>query len=385
MKKILIFLMTVMCFLAFTNHRKIDAIAEETISLNGDKCLVMEVTSGRILYSSNEHHKSYPASMTKMMGMYLVLEAIEEGKISFDDDVVCSDYASSMGGTQIYLEPGEKMKVEDLFKAVAINSANDAIVCLVEYLFGDNTLFVEAMNKKAKELKMENTNFTNATGFDDESHYTTPYDMALIGRELVLKYPKVLEYSCLSEDYIQGERKEQFWLVNTNKLLKHCEGMDGLKTGYTSKAGYNLTSTVKRNGIRVLSVVMNEKSIQERSQDTIRLVNYAFSKLKIERIYTQGELVGKYQFPNSLNKEINIYLKDNVDVVMHKDDDYSLVKSTIIITNTSLPFKENDVVGYLEIELPSKEKLTFDIVVKEEVEKKTFIKIWINNIIKWIV
>lgn len=385
MKKILIFLMTVMCLFAFKNHRKIDVIAEETISLNGDKCLIMEVTSGRILYSSNEHHKSYPASMTKMMGMYLVLEAIKEGKISFNDDVVCSPYASSMGGTQIYLEPGEVMKVEDLFKAVAINSANDAIVCLGEYIFGDNSLFVEAMNKRAKELGMNNTNFVNATGFDDENHYTTPYDMGIIGRHLVLEYPEVLNYSSLVEDYIQGNRNEQFWLVNTNKLLKHCDGMDGLKTGYTSKAGYNLTSTVKRNGIRVLSVVMNEKSIQERSQDTIRLVNYAFSKLKIERVFTKDQLIGHYQFPNSINKEVDLYLKEDVDIVLLHDEKMEEITTRIIITNDNLPFKENDEVGYLEIELPNKELIKKPIIVKEEVEKKTFWKIWVSNIIKWIV
>ena len=236
MKKILILLMILFCnIISLFKYSKVSA--EETLSLNGDKCLVMEVTTGRILYASNEHSKAYPASMTKMMGMYLVLEAINNNKLSFDEMVTCSSFASSMGGTQIFLEEGEQMSVNDLFKAVAINSANDAIVCLGEHLFGSNDAFVDKMNKKAKELKMENTNFVNATGFDDENHYTTPYDMGIIARRLVLDYQEVLEYSSLTEDYIKGNRDEEFWLVNTNKLLKHCDGMDGLKTGYTSKAG----------------------------------------------------------------------------------------------------------------------------------------------------
>lgn len=173
MKKILILIIAFICLITFNNGNKTNVIAEENINLNGDKCIVLEVSTGKVLYASNEHTKAFPASMTKMMGMYLVLESIHEGKIDFDDEVTCSEYASSMGGTQIYLEPGEQMKVEELFKAVAINSANDAIVCLGEYIFGDNDSFINAMNKKAKELKMNNTNFVNATGFDDESHYTT--------------------------------------------------------------------------------------------------------------------------------------------------------------------------------------------------------------------
>lgn len=385
MKKILILIIAFICFITFNNGNKTNVIAEENINLNGDKCIVLEVSTGKVLYASNEHTKAFPASMTKMMGMYLVMESIHEGKIDFDDEVTCSEYASSMGGTQIYLEPGEQMKVEDLFKAVAINSANDAIVCLGEYIFGDNDSFINAMNKKAKELKMNNTNFVNATGFDDESHYTTPYDMALIGRHLVLDYPEVLSYSSLAEDYIKGNRNEEFWLVNTNKLLKHCNGMDGLKTGYTSKAGYNLTATVKRNGIRVISVVMNEKSIQERSQDTIRLVNYAFSKLKIERLFSKDQIIGTYQFPNSMSLDTNIYLKDDVDIVLGSEDDINSIKTTIVITNIKLPLNQGDIVGKLEVKYSTGETIYFDLIVKDGVEKTSFIKIWINNIIKWIV
>lgn len=381
MKKILILLMILFCnIISLFKYSKVSA--EETLSLNGDKCLVMEVTTGRILYSSNEHSKAYPASMTKMMGMYLVLEAINNDKLSFDEMVTCSSFASSMGGTQIFLEEGEQMSVKDLFKAVAINSANDAIVCLGEHLFGSNEAFVDKMNKKAKELKMDNTNFVNATGFDDENHYTTPYDMGIIARRLVLDYQEVLEYSSLVEDYIKGNRKEEFWLVNTNKLLKHCDGMDGLKTGYTTKAGYNLASTVKRNGIRVISVVMNEKSIQERSQDTIRLVNYAFSKLKIERLFSKDDVLAKHVFENSMGKEVDLYLNENVDIVHLDDEDINDFTYQIKINDVKLPLEENDIVGYLEIKINDNCYLIYELITKERIEKKTFFKIWWNNIVK---
>lgn len=368
-------------FSSFNNRR---VYAEETLSLNGNKALVMEVNSGRILYASNENEKAYPASMTKMMGMYLVMEAIKENKITMEDNVTCSSIASSMGGTQIYLEEGEVMKVEDLFKAVAINSANDAIVCLGEYIFGSNENFIKEMNNKAKELGMNNTHFNNATGFDDENHYSTTFDMGIIGRSLVKDYPEVLKYSSLTEDYIKGNRNEEFWLVNTNKLLKHCEGMDGLKTGYTSKAGYNLTSTVKRNGIRILTVVMNEKSIQERSQDTIKLVNYAFSKLKIERLLNKGDVVGKYIFPNSMGDEVEICLKEDVDVVLLKEEDVSSLKLNMKIDDVKLPLQKDDIVGYLEVVDNEGNIFIFSVTVNENVEKKSFIKVWFKNILRWV-
>ncbi|MBE6142701.1 MAG: D-alanyl-D-alanine carboxypeptidase [Erysipelotrichaceae bacterium] len=384
MKKILILLMILFCnIISLFKYSKVSA--EETLSLNGDKSLVMEVTTGRILYASNEHSKAYPASMTKMMGMYLVLEAINNNKLSFEDMVTCSSFASSMGGTQIFLEEGEQMSVNDLFKAVAINSANDAIVCLGEHLFGSNEAFVDKMNKKAKELKMENTNFVNATGFDDENHYTTPYDMGIIARRLVLDYQEVLEYSSLTEDYIKGNRNEEFWLVNTNKLLKHCDGMDGLKTGYTSKAGYNLASTVKRNGIRVISVVMNEKSIQERSQDTIKLVNYAFSKLKVDRLFSKDDILSKYIFENSMGKEVDLYLNENVDIVHLENEDIKDFNYRIELLDNKLPLKENDIVGKLVVEISENCYLHYDLIIKEKVEKMNLFKLWINNIIKSIV
>ena len=158
-----------------------------------------------------------------------------------------------------------------------------------------------------------------------------------------------------------------------------------IKTGYTSKAGYNLTATVKRNGIRVISVVMNEKSIQERSQDTIRLVNYAFSKLKIERLFSKDQVIGTYQFPNSMSLDTNIYLKDDVDIVLGSEDDINSIKTTIVITNIKLPLNQGDIVGKLEVKYSTGETIYFDLIVKDDVEKTSFIKIWINNIIKWIV
>ena len=232
MKKYVFFLLLILILNLFNfNSYHLVNGEENTLELNCSSYCLMEPLSKTVIASNNEHKKLYPASMTKMMGLYLILEAIDNNEISLADEVMVSKFASSMGGTQIFLEENEKMSVEDLFKSVAINSANDAIVALGEHLCASNNLFVERMNKKAKEFGMNDTNFVNATGFDDENHYTSAYDMALLGSYLVGFGDKILKYSSMQEGYIRENSSSPFWLVNTNKLLKYYNGMDGLKTG----------------------------------------------------------------------------------------------------------------------------------------------------------
>ena len=207
---------------------KENVVKADEIDLNATSAVLMEPISKEVIYSKNPHEKLYPASMTKMMGLYLILEAVDNNKISFDDEVIVSSYASSMGGTQIFLEENERMSLNDLFKSVAINSANDAIVAMGEYLASSNEKFVEMMNQKAQEFNMKDTHFVNATGFDDPNHYTSAYDMALLGSHLVEFNEKILKYTSMQEGYVRENTQEPFWLVNTNKLLKYYEGLDGL-------------------------------------------------------------------------------------------------------------------------------------------------------------
>ena len=355
-------------------------VAEEHLELNTKHYVLIEPISKQVILQSNPHDKLYPASMTKMMGMLLIMEAIEKGKISFDDQVTCSEYASSMGGTQIFLEPGEVMSVEDLFKSVAINSANDAIVCLGEYLEGTNDNFVKKMNQKAKEIGMKNTSFKNATGLDDKEHYSSCYDMALLASEL-LKYDNiVLKYSSLKEEYIRQDSSSPFWLVNTNKLLGHYEGLDGLKTGFTSQAGYNLTATAKRNGVRLVSVVMNEETIQKRSQDTCSLLNYGFSLLKNETIFTNEEVICNYSIKNSLNKEIGVKVKENVSVILNKDESKDNLKIELIMNKIEAPIEEDEEVGCIKITTTSNRTYVFKVYSTCKVEKISFGQIFSNNL-----
>lgn len=378
MKKILFLMLSFI--LIFNGFNKKNIVKADELDLFSTSVCLMEPISKRVIYSKNPHQKLYPASMTKMMGLYLILEAVENKKISFDDEVIVSSYASSMGGTQIFLEENEKMKVQDLFKAVAINSSNDAIVALGEYLASSNDNFVKMMNDKAKQFNMNDTHFNNATGFDDPEHYTSSYDMALLGSYLVGFEDKILKYSSMQEGYVRENTSKPFWLVNTNKLLKYYEGMDGLKTGFTSKAGYNLTATAKRNGVRIVSTVMNLDTIAHRSQDTIKLLDYGFSKLKAISLYSKDDVVSTFEIDASLNKYLITSCKQEIKIILNKEDDENDLLINAVLEKEA-PYNENELVGYLEIKTPSGAIFKYNLYALNSVSKPNFIT-YLLNILK---
>ncbi len=378
MKKFLFLILSFI--LIFNGFNKKNIVKADELDLFSTSVCLMEPISKRVIYSKNPHQKLYPASMTKMMGLYLILEAVENKKISFDDEVIVSSYASSMGGTQIFLEENEKMKVQDLFKAVAINSSNDAIVALGEYLASSNDNFVKMMNDKAKQFNMNDTHFNNATGFDDPEHYTSSYDMALLGSYLVGFEDKILKYSSMQEGYVRENTSKPFWLVNTNKLLKYYEGMDGLKTGFTSKAGYNLTATAKRNGVRIVSTVMNLDTIAHRSQDTIKLLDYGFSKLKAISLYSKDDVVSTFEIDASLNKYLITSCKQEIKIILNKEDDENDLLINAVLEKEA-PYIENELVGYLEIKTPSGAIFKYNLYALNSVSKPNFIT-YLLNILK---
>ena len=242
---------------------------EVELAKNSETAILIEATTGKILFEKDKDKKMAPASMTKIMTMLLTMEALESGKISLDEDVLISENAQKMGGTQIYVEAGSNVKVEDLIKGIGIASANDAAVALAEKLGGAVENFIKMMNEKAKELGCKNTNFVNVHGLDDDNHLTTARDMSIMAREL-LKHEEILNYTSIYEEFLNKPDGTRTWMVNTNKLIKYYNGLDGLKTGFTKKAGYCLTATAKRNGMRLISVVMNEATTEDRSNDTIK-------------------------------------------------------------------------------------------------------------------
>ena len=354
------------------------------LALNSSSAILIEPNSKRIIYEENKDEKHYPASMTKMMGMYIVLDNIQKGNLKWNDMVTASEYASSMGGTQIFLEPNEQMSVEDLFKSVCINSANDAITALGEHIAGSTPAFVSLMNKTAKQLGMNNTNFVNPTGFDDENHYTTPYDMALVASELVKFNEDLFRFTRLKEDYVRKDSSNPFWLVNTNKMLGHFDGLDGLKTGFTSKANYNLTATAKRNGVRLISVVMNVDTIAHRSQDTATLLNYGFNKMTAIKVFEKNDIITYINFNNSLNTKTPVIVKEDVVVVTNKEVTKEDLKAEIEITILEAPLKKGDCVGYLTIIDKDNIKHTYRIYVDEEVSKANFFDYLFKNFLEFL-
>ena len=357
---------------------KENVVKADEIDLNAASAVLMEPISKEVIYSKNPHEKLYPASMTKMMGLYLILEAVDNNKISFDDEVIVSSYASSMGGTQIFLEENEKMSLNDLFKSVAINSANDAIVAMGEYLASSNEKFVEMMNQKAQEFNMKDTHFVNATGFDDPNHYTSAYDMALLGSHLVEFDEKILKYTSMQEGYVRENTKEPFWLVNTNKLLKYYEGLDGLKTGYTKNAGYNLTATAKRNGVRLVSTVMHLDTIAHRSQDTIRLLDYGFSKLKAVSLFNKDDVVSSFVIDETLKKYLNVCVKQEVKLIIEKNENIDDIKIKAVLEKNLDKYDLGEEVGYLEIITPSNKIFKYKIYASNEVKGINFFMYLIN-------
>lgn len=356
MKKILILLLLLLPYSVF---------ADELIP-NAKSGILMEVNSGKILFEKDKDMKLSVASMTKMMAQIIIMEEIEKGKIHWDDVVTASKNASSMGGSQIYLETGEKMTVEDLMKGISVASGNDATVAMAEYIAGTEEKFVRRMNKKAKELGLKNTHFMNCTGLDEKDHYSSSYDMAVIARELVINHPDILKFSSIYEDYLRENTDHKFWLVNTNKLVSQYEGTDGLKTGHTDDAGYCLAATAKRDNLRLIAIVLGESDSKIRNQETMGLLDYGFSNVKVKELKKKGEFIKKMYFEKADKKEVDVILKDSLTVIEEAGDKGNY-QYKVMLNDINLPIGKNTLVGKILVFNHSTEVSSQDLVLSEDV------------------
>lgn len=322
--------------------------AEELkLAPNAASSVLLEASTKQVLYSSKENEKLYPASTTKIMTMILMFEAINKGTLKWDDVLTCSAYAASMGGSQVYLEEGEKMSVSDLFKAISIASANDACVMVGERIAGSNDGFVKMMNEKAKELNLVNTHFVNATGLHDDNHYTCALDLGLMASYLIeIGGDKLFATTSLYDSYIREDTAQKFWLVNTNKLLKSYEGCDGLKTGYTKEAGYCIVSTAKRNGLRLIAVVMKESEPKVRNQEVSQLLDYGFSLYENVTLFKQGEVIEKLKISNARVETIDVVSKEDVVYVKDKSS-ADEVTYEMNYVDLVAPIQKGDTIGHL--------------------------------------
>lgn len=346
---------------------------------DGKSAILIEASTGKILYEKNSHERYAPASMTKIMSMILIMEEIEKGNLKWNDTLVASEYAASMGGSQIFLQPNEKMSVKDLFKAVAIGSANDATVVFAEKIAGTEEKFVEKMNKKAKELGLKDTNFKNAVGLDEANHYSSAYDMAMMAKELV-KYEKIFEFTTIYEDYLRQNTDNKFWLVNTNKLIKTYDGADGLKTGYTTEAGYCLTATAYRNNMRLIGTIMGAKESKTRNTNMATLLDYGFNLYEMQVEVKEGEVVSKKKSSKAENEVIEIVPKEDASVLVEKGEEKEALNYEMNLDKIKLPIKKGDKIGVLKLKDGNKVISTVDLTVKEDVEKASILELYKRSI-----
>ena len=365
MKKIIIFIFLFLCIF------KIDYVnAQINLDLKSKSAIMIEESSKKILYEKNAHEKMAPASMTKIMTLLLVAEAIEDNRLSLDKEVIASEYAVSMGGSQVYLEANSKYKVSELIKAVGIGSANDAAVVLAEVLGGTVENFVAMMNNKVKELGLKNTNFKNPHGLDEANHYSTAYDMAIIASELV-KYDFILDVTSTYEDNFMHPNGKSIWLVNTNSLIRFYEGVDGLKTGFTEEAGYCLTATKKNGEMRILTVTMNAETKEDRNSDTVKLMESAFSMYNVKKIIDKSKSLGKVFVDKSSQKYVDYYLQDDAKLLLSNDLRDVEYDYKINLDKLSAPLKSGEVIGKLKLTY-NNDKVEYNIIVNEDVKKANF-------------
>lgn len=373
MKKILLI------FIAFIFL--ISNVHAENITKYSQSAVLMEKSTGKILYELDSTKENPPASMTKIMSMILVMDQIKAGKLAFNDKVVISENASSMGGSQVYLNTNETYKVEELLKSVAIASANDAVVALAEKTYGSVKKFVEKMNQKCKEIGCKNTNFVNPHGLDAEGHYSSSYDMALMARYLITNHEDILKFTSIYEDYLHRPDGSQTWLVNTNKLVRFYDNVDGLKTGFTEGAGYCLTATAKRGEMRLISVVMGVDTIDNRTSDTVKLLNYGFNTYKLETIYKKGKVIDKVKVEKGKKDFVEIVLMNDATELLSNEEDKKNYMINIELKKIVAPIKKGTIVG--EAEIIDSEGNVIDIeqiTVKEDVKKANYFDYFKRNL-----
>ncbi len=343
-------------------------VKAEDLTPNSESAILLEVSTGKVIYEKNANQKLAPASMTKVMSMLLIMEAVDSGKLSFEDEVVISDNASSMGGSQIFLQTGEKYKVQELLKGIAIASGNDAVVAMAEKVSGSVSSFVDAMNEKATSLGLTNTHFDNPHGLESENHYTTARDMSVMALEL-LKHEKILEFTSIYEDYLKKPDGSSVWLVNTNRLVRFYEGVDGLKTGFTNQAGYCITTTARRGDMRLLSVVMKAETSDLRSKDTVSMLNYGFNTYKLDVLLKKEEKIGEVTIEKGKKEKVDVYLEQDVTILSKVSDNKEVFDYNLVVENIMAPLKNNSKVGYLEVmDKEGNIVKEVDVVVTEDIE-----------------
>ncbi|WP_096153637.1 MULTISPECIES: D-alanyl-D-alanine carboxypeptidase family protein [Bacillus] len=346
MKKFVIAIVSfVFALSAYTN---VTFAQEQTVELasNARSAILIERDTGQVLYEKNGNEKLPPASMTKIMTMLLIMEAIDKGELTWDEKIRTSEHAASMGGSQIFLEAGEEMTTDEMLRGIAIASGNDASVAMAERLAGSEEAFVQMMNNRSEELGLKNTKFQNPTGLPAKEHYSTANDMALIAKELLKFDDAITKYTGQYEDYLREDTDKKFWLVNTNRLVKFYPGVDGVKTGFTQEAKYCLTATAKKDDMRVIAVVFGAPTPKDRNAQITKMLDYAFSQYKTHPMFERNQTVAKVKVSKGAEKEIDAVTSEPISVLTKKGENIDdVVQEVKLNTSLKAPVKKGDVVG----------------------------------------
>lgn len=368
-KKMICLIIVSLMFFCSMHHVEAVSLAKEATG-----AILMDCDSGQILFSKNETKKLYPASTTKIMTMILLFEAIHQKTLKWNDVLTCSQYAASMGGSQVYLEENEKMTVQELLKCIAIASANDACVVVGEAIGGSHEEFVKMMNQKAKELKLVNTHFVNCTGLHDANHYTCALDLAKMAQYLMkIGQQKLLSITSLYDSYIREDTQKKFWLVNTNKLLKQYEGVDGLKTGYTKEAGYCIVTTCQRKQLRFIGVLMNESEPKVRNSEMIEMMNFGFSNYSQKVLYKKDDIIDQITIKNMFDQKVNVITKKDIHYLQYRGDQ-NKIKTKIKYNELALPINSNEAIGQLSLLREGIEIGRYPLYSQKSIKKMSFIQ-----------
>lgn len=353
----------------------------ELNNLTARSIVLMDATNGTIIFERGGDVQVPLASITKVMSMMIVMDEIKNNSLSMDDIVKTSPHAASMGGSQVYLKEGEEFTVREMLKAVAIHSANDCTVALAEKVAGSESTFVDRMNEKVEQLGMYNTHFLDCTGLTDEGHYSTAYDIAIMSQEMVTKHPEILEFTSIWHDTF---RNGKFSLDNTNKLVSTYQGLDGLKTGFTTKAGYCLAATAKRGGLRLISVVLGTDTTNKRFEETKKLLDYGFANIELYNANKKGEIVKRVDVKKGVDKYVNAVYGEDINLTILKRDRNRIERNVIVAQDIIAPIKGGDVIGVVEYKKDNEIIAKENIVAKEGVKKASFIKLIFRAILRWL-
>ena len=343
-----------------------DITDNNSLNLESASAILIEQSSGRILYAHNIHEQLRPASVTKVMSILLIMEAIDSGKISLTDSVPCSENAASMGGSQIWLDTTETLTVDEMLKAICVNSANDCVVAMAEYIAGSEEAFVQMMNDKAYELGMSDTTFKNCHGLDEDGHVTSSYDIAVMSRELLNKYPEIKNYTTIWMDTLRDGETQ---LSNTNKLIKNYNGATGLKTGSTSLALYNLSASATRDDLSLIAVIMKAPSTKVRFSEAEKLLDYGFNNFSYQSFGKSGDLIQTISIDKGVQATIPVVLENDAGILLAKGSEKNIEQTVTIDENISAPISSGQKVGEISFSLDGEVLSTVNLVSQVSVNK----------------